>query len=93
MAEPTPVQVKEPSLVGFGEQVVPGMLFVVPAVAPEQLIVTVCEPPAGFGAAEQVGEAGGVTTVNVTGIRIASSSEVKSFAGDVPLPLTQTYAL
>ena len=90
MAEPVPVQVKEPFVVGFGEQVAPGMVLVVPTVAPLQLIVTVCEPPAGFGDAVQVGDAGGATTVNVTGTSIASSSAVNGFVGDVPLALMQT---
>ena len=82
-----------PSAVGFGEQVAPGSVLVVPTGAPEQVIVTVSVGMAGFGVALHVGVAGGATTVKVTGISIESLLLARLYSGDVPLPLRQAYAL
>ena len=62
MLAPVPVQLMLVPVAGFGVQVVPGMVLVVPA-STVQVMVTGVVPPALVGLAVQAGAAGGVVSM------------------------------
>ena len=62
MPEAGPVQVMLAPVAGFGVQVVPGIVLVVPG-STVQVMVTTVVPPALVGLAVQAGATGGVTSM------------------------------